>query len=162
MSWKLVLLFVVVVSLIVGPVMMLKPRPAQLRRERLRLQARHLGLGFALRVPPALKTDLEPLAPMPCYFLGPQNSAGDNPSWVLRRTSYSHEANFWQEWDWVGESRPSQAQQVLLKGLLAQVPAGALALSSGPGGVSIYWDEREGESSLEPISLLLTQLQAAG
>ena len=162
MSWKLVLLFVVVVSLIVGPVMMLKPRPAQLRRERLRLQARHLGLGFALRVPPGLKTDLEALAPMPCYFLSPKNPAGDNPAWILRRTSYSHEANFWQAWDWVGESHASQAQQALLKNQLDQLPAGALALSSGPGGVSIYWDEREGESGLEPINALLTQLRAAG
>ncbi len=159
MSWSLIVLIVVIVSLMLGPVLMLKPRPAQVRREALRLRARELGLGFGLRVPPALRTDVESPVAMPCYFIAPRNLGAEVPAWGLVKTSYSHEANFWQEWDWVDEKRPNPQLQGILLDIVKVLPGGVKAITSGSGGPSIFWDERDDNEFLQRALLILRQIQ---
>lgn len=161
MHWSFIVLIIVMVSLVLGPVLMLKPRPAQQRREALRLRARELGLGFGLRVPPGLKTDMEPPSAMPCYFIAPKNIGAETVSWGVHKTSYTHEANFYQDWDWLDNHRPSANVQAILRQAIMSFPAGVKAITCGPGGVSLFWDERDGEDFLTQLLQLLTDIQQA-
>jgi len=154
----LVVILVVVVALIVGPVMMLKPNPAQQKKEQLRLRAHHSGLRFAMRALPKLKTDMDAPTPMPVYYLPPKVLPEDLRDWMLLRTAYAHEGNFYQEWDWHGSDRPDPSTQQSLKDFLPQLPAGVKAIAAGHQGVSVYWDEKNGEEVFPVLLELLTSL----
>lgn len=157
---KVLLLILLAMALVIAPLSMLRPTPEQRRREQLRLAARELGLRFAMRALPQLKTDMEAPRPMPCYFLPPPaaNQLTKADEWLLTRSAYSHEGNFYREWDWVGEPRPTSELQAWLLGQMANLPEGVRGLSYGPAGVSAYWTEKEGQEALEAIHQLLQQI----
>ncbi len=151
MNIWLVVILILVVALIVGPVMMLKPNPAQQKKERLRMQAHERGLRFTMRSLPKLATDMEAPLPLPVYYLPPTTLPEDVRDWMLIRTSYAHESNFYQDWDWQGEAHANQATQTLLKNFLPQAPKGLHAIAAGQQGVTIYWDEKNGEELLSDL-----------
>jgi len=162
MSVPLILLVVVIVSLILGPVMMLKPRPEQQRREQLRLAARAQGLRFSMRSRPRLNTDTEQPGPTPCYFLAPKKEFDAIDAWALVRMPYRHEAHFFQDWDWIHSRQPSEKIKDQLKSQLAELPEGVAAITSGTEGVCVYWNESEGLAWLPRLKALLNDLRELG
>lgn len=156
--WFFIIL-IVAFAIVIGPIAMLRPSPAQQRKERLRLYASKQGLRFSMRRLPVLKTDIDQPATMPVYYLPPPPKAPEVSEWILMRTSYTHEGNFYQEWDWQTDVRPSDATCSLLRTYLPQLPASVPAISSGNLGISVFWLEKEGVEILDLLIEMLTKLQ---
>jgi hypothetical protein len=156
-----ILIIIVTMALILGPAAMLIPKPEQRRREQLRLKAHGLGLRFTMRKLPHLKTDLEPPRTMACYYPPPLEQKLSTQEWTLMRTTYAHEGNFYQEWDWVGDYRPASRILVYLQQQIPSLPDSIKALACGPAGISVFWSELEGEALLDRLVSLLKGIQAA-
>lgn len=161
MSLSLILIIILVIALILGPIAMLIPKPEMRRREALRLKARSQGLRFTLRKLPILKTDTESLPAMPCYFLPPLAQSSTLQEWVLMRMPYAHEGHFYRDWDWLGDYRPTQETQAFLQQQVPSLPEGVRALGYGAAGVTLFWNEKEGEAILGQLVQLLTGIQKA-
>lgn len=157
MSIWFFIVLILAVAMVLGPISMLRPNPAQRRKEQLRLHASKQGLRFSIRRLPALKTDMEQSTSMPVYYLPPPKTR-DLPEWILMRTSYAHEGNFYQEWDWQTDSRPNEAVCDLLKTYLPQLPASVLAISRGALGTCVFWMEKEGMETLDMLIEMLIKL----
>lgn len=160
MSISLILIIVVAVALILGPVSMLVPKKGQRQREQLRLKARDAGLRFTLRKLPPLKTDAESPATMPCYYIPPLKQHQPFDEWTLMRTTYSHEGNFYREWDWVNSRAPDEPIQAFLLQQLPLLPESVKAIGYGTAGVCVFWDESNGEAFLDNLVALLKGIQA--
>lgn len=157
--WFFVLL-IFAVALVAGPIAMLVPKPAQRSKEALRVHAMAQGVRFGMRKPPKLSTSMEEPRPSPVYYLPPVARAGAAPDWVLVRTDYVHEGNFYQEWDWQGVNRPSVQVQSLLREELPKLPATVIALSEGEAGTCVFWSERGGTQVLDLLIALLKAIQS--
>lgn len=156
-----IILMVFIVALILGPMAMLRPNPAQKRKEQLRLNASQQGIRFAMRRLPAQKTDMEQPPVLPVYFLPPSKAMQSLPEWVLIRTTYEHEGNFYKDWNWHTEVRPSPAIEELLAGLMSQLPASVAAITQGKSGTCVFWREAGGEEALTQVIDLLRRLEQA-
>ena len=159
MSLSLILIIILVIALILGPITMLIPKPEERRRERLRLKARAAGLRFTLRKLPILKTDTESPRTMPCYFLPPLAQSSTLQEWVLVRMPYAHEGHFYRDWDWLGDYRPAPQTLAFLQQQIPSLPEGVRALGYGAAGVTLFWNEKEGEALLGQLVHLLTGIQ---
>lgn len=157
--WFFVLL-TLAVALVVGPVAMLVPKPAQRIKEALRIHAMGQGVRFGMRKPPKLTTAMEEPSPCPMYYLPPMSGGGPVPEWVLVRTDYVHEGNFYEEWDWQGSNRPSLRVQSILLDWLPKLPSTVIAISEGEAGTGIFWSEREGVQMLDLLIALLKAIQS--
>lgn len=146
---------ILVIAIILGPISMLRPSPGQKRKEALRLYASKEGVRFSMRRLPALKTDINQAASIPVYYLPPPKIQ-DIPEWILMRTHYQHEGNFYLEWDWQSDVRPNEAATNLLKTYLPQLPESVRAISHGSLGLCVFWQEKE---DLEMLNLLIEMLK---
>lgn len=155
--WFFVLL-IFIFALVLGPVAMLRPKPGQKRREQLRLQASSQGVRFGMRRLPARKTDMEAPPVSPVYFLPPPSALQSMADWVLMRTDYEHEGNFYKEWDWQGDARPAAAISETLKCLLPELPLSISVIIQGKSGTCIFWRETEGEETLMKVIEILRSL----
>jgi hypothetical protein len=158
MSFWFFVLLIVVFALVLGPVSMLRPSPAQKRKEQLRLQASGQGIRFGVRRLPARKTDIEQPPLLPVYFLPPRPEMQSIEDWVLMRTDYEHEGNFYKEWDWQGAVRPTQVISDKLASLLPGLPLSIPAIIQGKSGTCIFWRETEGEETLMVLIQALRSL----
>ena len=157
--WFFIILLITC-AVVLGPITMLKPSPAQRRKELLRLLASKQGVRFTMRRLPALKTDIDQSRLLPVYYLLPQSKKrAAEGEWILMRTSYEHEGNFYQEWDWQSDVRPSTAICAYLKLHLPQLPASVFAISQGNLGACVFWLESEGEQVLQLLIDMLITLQ---
>lgn len=160
MNFWFIGLLIMAVALILGPIAMLRPNPAQKRKEQLRLQASSQGIRFSMRRLPVLKTDMEVPPTVPVYFLPPPAAIQSNDDWILMRTGYEHEGNFYREWEWQGLARPSTAICTSLLQVLPDVPASVPAIAQGKSGTCIFWRETGGELELAKLINLLRTLDA--
>ncbi len=160
---KFILILILALAFILAPIIALKPRGRQSKLEQLRLAARAQGAVFSMRRLPALKTDMELSAPLAVYSLTPGEKLQMQSEWILRRTSYQHSLNFFEEWDWANDQRPANPIQDLLKSHLASLPDSVKGFSAGPHGVGVFWTE-EGEKDflVEMIDLLKQIKQMSG
>lgn len=157
--WFFVLL-VVTIALVLGPISMLRPNPAQKRKEQLRMQASAQGIRFGMRRLPARKTDMEQPPVLPVYFLPPPTTMQSMDDWVLMRTEYEHEGNFYKEWDWQGNARPIPQVNEQLTSILSTLPHSVPAIAQGKSGTCIFWRETEGEEVLIAVIAVLRNLDA--
>lgn len=160
MNFWFIGLLIVAIALILGPIAMLRPNPAQKRKEQLRKHASEQGIRFTMRRLPALKTNMEAPPVVPVYFLPPPVNAQFQDDWILMRTEYEHEGNFYREWDWQGGARPSEAICKTLKASLPDLPLSVPAIAQGKSGSCIFWREIEGEVELAKLISLLRALDA--
>ena len=58
MSIWFFIILILAFAIVLGPISMLRPNPAQKRKEQLRLHASKQGVRFSIRRLPALKTDI--------------------------------------------------------------------------------------------------------
>ena len=158
MNIGLIIIVVVVIALILGPIRMMQPSPAQKNREKLRLAARARGVHFALRNIPQQADEQEAPSPVPVYFISPgKNQTGKG--WMLVRANYKHDIHFLGWWAWQSEVRPSSAELEVLTTHLPGLPASVCALSSGGEGICVFWEEQGGEAALEQVIQLLEVLK---
>lgn len=158
MSIWFFIILIVACAMVLGPVSMLRPNPAQRRKEQLRLYASKKGLRFSMRRLPALKTDMDQPVAIPVYYLPPQSKAAEVPEWILMRTQYAHEGNFHSEWDWQSTIRPNDTTCALLKTYLPQLPESVPAITNGGLGICVFWTEKEGVETLDLLIEMLTKL----
>ncbi len=156
--WFFIIL-IVAFAIVIGPITMLRPNPAQRRKEQLRSHARAQGLHFSMRRLPALKTDMEPPPLMPVYYLLSGSKSRDVPEWIIMRTSYAHEGNFYLEWDWQTDVRPSEAVCDLLKRYIPTLPASVPAITHGNLGICVFWSEKEDTETLDLLIAMVNRLQ---
>ncbi len=157
---KLIIILLVVIGFVLGPIMMLRPNPAQKRRERWRTIARARGVHFSMRKLPQQADETEAPDAIPVYFFAPKNPGlGDN--WLLLRTNYQHDLHLLGWWGWQGEVRPGAAELAVLEAQLPRLPASVKALGSGRQGASIYWRETGTEEDLIQILNVLEKLRDA-
>lgn len=159
MNMWFVVILIVTIALIAGPIMMLRPNPAQKKREAWRMQAHQLGMRFMMRALPKQNTDIDSAPPMPVYYLPPQKNHEDARDWMLIRTAYEHEGNMYRDWDWQDAGRPNPQVQNLLKEHLPNLPSGVRAISEGVQGTCIYWDEKGKENLVPLFASILTSIQ---
>ena len=157
--WFFIILLVAI-GLIVGPISMLRPKPAQRRKEALRTQAAKEGFRFGIRTPPKLKTAIDEPVALPVYYLAPTVKMQAMPTWMLIRTDYEHDGNFYRDWDWHGTQRPSSDVCNILRTYLPDLPASVAVISQGEGGTCVYWNEQEGPELLDVLLNMLKELQA--
>jgi hypothetical protein len=155
--WFFVLLILVLAS-ILGPLSLLRPSPAQRRKEVLRQLAHQSGFRFALRRLPKQATDMEEPAALPVYYLPPDPKVNAENDWMLLRTSYAHDANFYQEWAWQADKEASAEVMDILKKYLPSLPNSVKAISQGTLGTCVYWSEQEDEKMLQHLLTLLREI----
>jgi hypothetical protein len=160
MNIGLIIIVIVVIALILGPIRMMQPGPAQKNREKLRLAARARGVHFALRNIPQQADEQTAPSPLPVYFISPGKNQTEK-GWMLVRANYEHEVNFLGWWIWQNETRPSSAELEVLKIRLPELPKFVRALSSGSEGICLFWEEQGGEAVLEQVIQLLEALKRA-
>lgn len=160
MSIGLIIIVIVAVSLILGPVMMLRPNPAQKNKEHMRSLARAQGVHYSMRNLPQQADEHSKPSPIPVYFIPPGKTRASQ-GWMLIRTNYQHDINFLGWWAWHGEARASDAVQAVLRNQLNNLPESVRALSAGGDGVTVYWEEKGGEAVLVQILDLLKALREA-
>jgi hypothetical protein len=148
-------------ALVAGPIMMLKPKPAQRQKEELRLKARALGIHFSMLRLPQLKTAQEVPNACPVYSFPPSTKLAGSKGWVLLRTSYTHESNFYEVWDWYEKRQPSDSLKHILQPYMPLLPASVEAISAGSQGVCVFWREQGGEGCLNLIHKILLDLAEA-
>lgn len=158
--WFFVIL-ILTISLILGPIAMLRPNPAQKRKEALRHYAAGKGVRFTMRKLPKLKTDMEEPGVSPVYYLAPDPQAPSLPGWILVRTQYEHEGNFYRAWDWYNDHRPSLAVREKLLDYLPNLPASVSVITQGEEGTSVLWSEKEDTAVLDVLIRMLNDLQQA-
>lgn len=156
---KFILILILVLAFILAPIIALKPRGRQNKLEQLRLAARTQGAVFSMRRLPPLKTDSELSAPLAVYSLPPGEKLQIQTEWILRRTSYHHPLNFFEDWDWANEQRPSEVIQNLLKSRLSSLPESVKGISAGPHGAAFYWTEEGEKELLQDMIDLLKQIK---
>ena len=159
MSIGFIVLIVVVLILVIGPVMMLRPDPIQKNKETLRMQARAKGIHFSMRNLPQQNTEQEKPAPIPVYFFAPVKPQFSN-DWLLLRASYEHDIHFLGVWAWQNDIQATVAEQAILKQYLPQLPDSVKAVSAGSQGICVYWNEKGGEEVLQDIIALMEALQS--
>lgn len=159
MSIWFFILLIVVCGMVVGPISMLRPNPAQRRKEQLRSYASKKGLRVSMRQLPTLKTDMDQPAVTPVYYFPLQPGTLEVAEWILMRTRYVHEGNFYAEWDWQTDARPGDTTCTLLKSYLPRLPESVLAISRGRLGVCVFWTEKEGDETVDLLSEMLGKLQ---
>jgi len=158
--WFFVILLIAC-AMVIGPISMLRPSPAQKRKEQLRLHAGKSGLRFSMRQLPKLKTDIDRAPPMPVYFIAPKDKSRAIPEWILARTSYEHEGNFYREWHWQTDVRPEAEVCELLKYYLPQLPSSVAAITQSGLGTCVFWSEREGVETLDLLIKIVTEIDQA-
>ncbi len=148
--WLLVI-GLLVLAMMVGPVMMLRPSPRDQQLAKLRAAALPLGLTVQAVSPAELGQTGAATGLMfyrmgwPSYFANHKREA-----WLLLKRNYSHEIHYADHWDFSG-SAPSAEVKSRLKGLLQALPEGVSAVQSGHSGLAVAWDERGGSKRLAAI-----------
>jgi hypothetical protein len=160
MSIGLIVVLIIAFSLVVGPMMMMRPNPAQKLKEHMRSLARAKGVHYSLRNIPRQADEIEPSAATPVYFFPPLKTQ-DTAGWMLIRANYEHEINFLGTWAWHGDARANAAEQAILNAQLPALPDSVRAVSAAGQGVSVYWNEIGGEEVLQQVLGLLESLKQA-
>jgi hypothetical protein len=158
MNVVLIVILILTVSLVLGPVMMMRPNSDQKNKENLRILARAKGVHYSMRNIPQQADEQAAPEPSPVYFSAPSETQS-TPSWMLVRTGYEHEIHFLGWWAWQGEARATAAEMAVLTDHLQALPESVRALSAGGKGVSVYWAEKGGEPVLRQILDLIALLK---
>jgi hypothetical protein len=160
MSIALIVILIITVSLVLGPLAMMRPDPVQKNKEKLRMLARASGVHYSIRNLPKQADEQAAPEPSPVYF-SPPSETQNTPSWMLVRTSYEHQIHFLGWWAWQGESRATATELAVLTDHLQDLPDSVRAISAGGKGACVYWSEKGGEPVLLQILSLISALKQA-
>ena len=150
---------VVVILMIVGSVMWLKPSPAQQRQARLRTLARELGIDVRLcSLPQCRRARVREERPeqgvvyrLPIF----DPAAASVPHYLLCREEAT------APWSVEIDAVLPPALQALVDRVCTGLPADVVALELGPAGPAAYWRERGDEDVLRRLYRALEDLRGA-
>lgn len=152
------LIAALVILLIIGPVMWLKPSPGEARRARLRLLARELGLQVRLCNLPQVRRarvrreDTE----QGVMYLLPLPEPGK-----LRPVDYCLvRAGAGESWENENAEPLPPELQAAVQHTAAALPGDAVALSLTSQGPAVYWRERGDEATVRALAAELGTLRA--
>jgi len=157
------LLIIVVVSLIISPLVWLKPSPRQQQLEKLRREARQGGLRVRLSARPDVREGEKTHFDCACYCL-PWNELKGRPpgrmgSWSLVRDTRRGISSGWEDWRWLALPAPEEVSDVIEK-VIRGLPEEALGLVASAEGLEFYWTERpDRQLDEEVVPLLIANLQ---
>lgn len=153
------LIAILVMALVLGPILWLKPSPGQARQAQQRLRARREGLEVRLcSLPQSRRCRVRQETPVQgaVYRLPlleqPQPPLPDF-LWVRENATAA--------WETETAATAPPAVQAALNQVMAAAPADVVAVEAGSGGASIYWQERGGEEAVATVAGLLRPLRAA-
>lgn len=150
MSLMTIFILIGVVSLVLGPIMLMQPTQAQRRQMRLREVALQAGLRVHIHPFPSTAhcDDRVGMAAVYCFPWKEQRHT--RTAWLLTKRAYPHELHFSGVWEWQGEGREEQV--ALLKRALEKVPKKVLAVMRGPQGLCCYWSELGSEDDVTQLA----------
>lgn len=160
MKWAIIVL--IMMSLL-GSMMWVMPSPRQRYLAKLRQQASRQGFQVQIvRVtPPRAAGQVKPEVlsatayRLPRYNLEKKHRENFNEWQVFRQTAVANEG-LPEGWCWgVGERSLNATQLGMLNDLIAQLPDGVSSVESTPVHISLYWNEKGDEHTLEQLQALL-------
>lgn len=152
-----VVIIVLVVLMLVGPVMMLRPSPLQKKQALLRGKAAEKGLMVRSG---QKRTDGRFSI---SYTLPNPKADNEREPWCLMRQNFTHEGHFFEDWDWNTEPAIFKNESQL-KQLLSSKAQDFNSVRVDRLGVTVDWNEKlNGESedaAVEKVKQFLIQLEA--
>lgn len=143
---------VLILALVLGPVIWLRPSPMDQRRERQRSRARAMGLQVRVcDLPQARRERVRREQPRVGAAYSLLMDDRNLPAGCWLRTGDGS----WQDGD--GDPVPP-LQQDWLSAAAADLPVGVVALQRGGRTVTAYWDERGGEGGMDAVAAVLRRL----
>jgi hypothetical protein len=150
---------IVVILMLVGSVLWMKPSPAQQRQARLRTLARDLGIDVRLcNLPQSRRARVREERPeqgvvyrLPIF----DPASAVVPHYLLCRDNAA------SPWSSEVDAPLAPALLSLVDRACATLPADAVALELGPAGPAVYWRERGDEDVLRRLYKSLEDLRSA-
>lgn len=156
MSGFVVILIILVLAMMIGPVLMMKPSPRDRRIAQLRAHATNMGLRVSLQ---RLEQDTFAVYELP--WAREDNTKLVGVDWMLERRTYAHEIHFADWWQWRGQGRPPAAVLPLLQTKMTVLPEGVPAVEATRLGLRCYWSETGGEQRLVELADWLKSVEEA-
>lgn len=154
-----VIVSIIVVLMVIGSVLWLKPSASQQRQTKLRLLARQLGLDVRLSaLPQVRRARVRGEQPQQgvVYRLLQFGENNANPiDYLICRV------NAESPWESESDSTLSPLVRAELDRVLAQLPRDAVAFEITSAGCGVYWRERGDEDTLRHLKQLLESMQQA-
>ena len=152
-----IIVSIIVVLMVIGSVLWLKPSASQQRQARLRLLARQLGFDVRLSALPQVRRARVRGEPQQQGIVYRLLRFGENNAHALEYLVCRANA----ESAWESESEVTLAPRVreALDRVLAQLPRDAVAFEITPMGCGVYWRERGDEDTLRLLKQLLESMQ---
>jgi len=147
MSWPVVLIILLVVAMLVGPIMMLKPSGRQRQLAALRQEAAQMGLSVELET---LKGRNLAAYQAPWPREDGQKFKGEG--WALDRAEYEHEIHFDGRWQWRDSKAAPASLHELLHQALRSLPANVHTVEATRLGLRCAWTETGGRQELGLIA----------
>lgn len=147
-----------VLVMLVGPVMMMRPSSAQRKQAELRSLAAQKGLIVS-------GSEQGPQGQQYItYVLPVKRGKNDQTNWTLKRQKFAHEAHYCKEWDWLNSAIAGTVHdEAALKNLLEQESQDFLTLSADRLGVGVGWNEklngRTAEVAIEQLKGFLLRVE---
>lgn len=160
MKWAIIIL--IMMSLL-GSMMWVMPSPRQRFLAKLRQQASKHGFQVQMvrMTPPRAAGQMKPETltatayRLPRYNLEKAHRNNFTEWQVFRQIAVANEG-LPEGWCWgSGERCLNEQQLAVLNALIEQLPAGVSSVESTPVHISLYWDERGDENSLDEFQTLL-------
>ena len=154
MTWEAIVIIGLVLAMMLGPVLLLKPNKRQDQLAKMRSEALSLGMKVSmgkLQEPVAVYTMSWPASPNTYY--------GD-AEWLLQRKNYQHPIHLNGVWDW----HDSQAKDAVVKKLvdsLDSLPDSVQAITATRNGLGLYWQEKGGQPQLQNLAEWLDRMRTS-
>ncbi|GAB2889793.1 hypothetical protein ACCI51_16505 [Microbulbifer echini] len=147
-EWLPVIIIGFAITLVLGPVMWLKPSQRDSRLADLRGRAARQGITVQIQTLPAALG--EGTAAVYYYRWGERKRL--QIGWVLQRQRILHELNFSGSWDWGSRVKAPQAAWPYLHQLLNSLPADCCAIIATDVGLGVQWRENGGVKAFSQLS----------
>lgn len=152
-----IIVSIIVVLMVIGSVMWLKPSASQQRQTQLRLLARQLGLDVRLSALPQVRRARVRGEPQQQGVVYRLLRFGENRAEALEYLVCR--ANAESEWESESQTVLPPSVRAQLDHVLAQLPRDAAAFEITPIGCGVYWRERGDEDTLRQLKQLLESMQ---
>jgi len=161
--WVTWLVVILVVAMVVGPVMMVRPSRSANKLADIRLLANQAGITVRTLSPKTGQGSQRGAV----YSMPLRGRFREVPQWQLERKSFSHDAHFRGVWDWIGDGRADPSTEMALRDIIDAIAPCYSSMECNPAGVGVGWDERcadgqEKDSVAAVIALLGTVASAVG
>lgn len=143
-----------VVSLIVGPIMLMQPTPSQQREAGLRNKAIQQGLRVQLLpLPKGMESRTNQIGV--CYSLAWPSVKSMPLTWGLMRKNFEHDMHVFGVWDWY--LKPNNDDLIDLPERLIKLPEKVYAITCTPQNLGCYWSEMGQDEDVVAIANWLNE-----